>query len=603
MARKKRLDTELVLGQSKSISYKKTKDEKITGFYNVGLYVRLSVEDSGKIDGYSLENQIALLENFISDKDELCLHKKYVDNGQSGTTFERPAFNEMMADIRAGIINCVIVKDLSRLGRDYLETGQYIEQIFPFFYTRFISVMDNYDSVSSSAMDDGMLIPLKNIINDSYAKDISKKVSTALEVKQKQGVFLGNYPPYGYQKDPENSGHLIVDEQVADIVRQMFRWKADGMSNWKIAKTLNDQGVLSPYRYFYSIGLLKTEGYKDSLWTRTLVKRLLEKRYYIGDMISGKEKTSLVEGLHKQKVEEEDWIIVEGTHEAIVSKELFFRVQDKIAEDKEKYNTTNRYEDFHVENLFAGKLRCGTCGSAMKLMRIQRKNTSGTISRKAEYICSDFAEHKFDKCKRVKISKTELDMTVFEEIKTHIMLFANAEQVVRLLNSTPRFSTIYSDYDNQIQKRTSRLHRIESLNSGIYEDFKEDIIDEEEYLSLRKNYSEEERELKKQIEHLQCEKEKYSPTFQKESEYRQLIERYFESQELSRDMVESFIENVTVFDDKRIRITYRFQDEFQNMIDELTKRKGEMANDECSKSNGFHEALCYWDVYSSLQRG
>ena len=242
MARKKRLNTATVLGTEPASVPNLT---TMAG-YSTAAYVRLSMEDSGKIDGYSLQNQEALLMEFINSHSDLHLHKMYVDNGFTGTQFERPAFEEMMQDMRDGIINCIVVKDLSRLGRNYLEAGNYLEQIFPFFKVRFISITDGYDSISPDFTDEALIIPLRNIINEGYAKDISIKVSSAFETRKKQGKYMAKNPVYGYLKDPEDKNHLVIDPEASLIVKRIFQMRLDGTSLGKIAKMLNDEGIPCP---------------------------------------------------------------------------------------------------------------------------------------------------------------------------------------------------------------------------------------------------------------------------------------------------------------------------------------------------------------------
>lgn len=579
MARKKRLDTESVLSANKSVVLALQAADQADNRYRVALYARLSVEDSGKADGYSIENQISLLEGFIADKDDLVLHKLYVDNGASGVNFERPAFQEMIEDMRAGKINCIIVKDLSRLGRNYLDTGKYIEQIFPFFHVRFISVMDNYDSSRANALDESMLIPLKNIINDYYAKDISKKVASAFEVKQRKGVYLGNYPPYGYLKDPADKGHLVIDENVADIVRQMFQWKADDVSLGQIAERLNERGVPAPYSYFYRIGLLNQERHKDSLWTRTQVKRLLTRRYYIGDMESGKQRSSIITGMKKQDMKKEDWIVVEGTHEPLVSRELFHKVQEKLQESKAVYDSyAGSYKDFDVETFYRGIIRCGNCGGAMKMVRVMRSGNGTKPQKSVEYVCVKYAEHHTGNCKRVKISKKKLDAVVLEELKQHIQMFVDLDACLQKMNSAAESVAVCSEYHREIQKRMNRVAKVENLSSGIYEDYKEGVIDEHEYLDLRRAYASEIATMKADIQKLTEEEKNYKKRFEMQGTCRTVMQRYKGFEQLSRELVTNLIDTITVFEDHRIRITYKFEDEFQRLVNEIIQKKGALSN-------------------------
>ncbi len=328
MARKKRLNPLAVLDQQKK-SVLITESAGNKKILRTVFYIRLSVRDNEKKEESSLENQAALLRDYIAGKKEFAFMKTYIDNGKSGVSYDRPAFREMMGEVKSGNLDCIIVKDLSRLGRNYLETGKYLEQIFPLFHIRFISVMDGYDSIRGDSVNDGMIIPLKNIMNESYAKDISGKTSGAFDAKRKQGKYLGNYPPYGYKKDSGDKGHLLIDEKTAGNVKRIFQWKLEGIMHDEIAAMLNASGISAPYRYYYETGLLSTSKYETSIWSSRMVKKLLMNQVYIGNMVSGKERSSLVTGIHRKAMPERDWFVTEGTHEAIICKEDFYKAQER----------------------------------------------------------------------------------------------------------------------------------------------------------------------------------------------------------------------------------------------------------------------------------
>ena len=345
MARKKRLDVNAVLDQERA-GFGLQEEQSI---YHTAGYIRLSIEDSGKTDGYSLENQEKLVKDFIADQQDMRLYRLYIDNGATGTVFERPAFDEMMQDMKDGKINCIVVKDLSRLGRNYLEAGNYLEQIFPFFRVRFISITDGYDSNSPDVTDESLIIPLKNIINEGYAKDISQKITTSFEARKKQGQFMGKYPVYGYLKDPENKNHLIVNPETCGIVKRIFQMRDSGMALGAIASQLNEEGIPSPARYLWLKGLSKEERHKDSYWDRTNVKRLLTNKMYLGMLVYGKERTSFAKGIKRQRVPESEWKYVPNAHEAIIDQELFDSVQRKLEGAKQDFlNMTGINEDYRA---------------------------------------------------------------------------------------------------------------------------------------------------------------------------------------------------------------------------------------------------------------
>lgn len=249
--------------------------------YRTAVYVRLSVEDSKNPDCDTIENQLSLVRNYVESKPYLRQTAEYIDNGVSGTRFDRPEFMRMVADMRAGEIDCIVVKDLSRLGRNYLEAGDYLEKIFPFFGVRFIAVTDGYDSINPNTAEDGLIVPLKNLINEAYAKDMSKKISTAIDIKQRQGKFIGSRTAYVYMKSPEDKNQLIVDREVSGIVVRIFECKARGMGNASIAKMLNEEGIASPMRYKYEKGLTKNKRYAESLWNDGTIAAMIVNPVYI----------------------------------------------------------------------------------------------------------------------------------------------------------------------------------------------------------------------------------------------------------------------------------------------------------------------------------
>lgn len=292
--------------------------------YKVALYARISVENEQKREADTIGNQIALLKDFVSQHQDLVVFDLYCDDDISGVSFVRPEFARMMNDIRAGKVTCVIVKDLSRLGRNMIESGEYIEQIFPRMGVRFISVTDRFDSLRDDA---DISIQLKNFANEAYARDISKKIRAVKRTQQLAGKWTTGTPPYGYMLDPDDKYHLFPDPQTGPIVLAIFRMVAENHTLHFIAKALNEQGVPSPGRYLYDIGLRKTEKFKDAIWYLQTIKKILVDPVYLGWIVSGKYRSQLCERGTKTTVKtpEEEWVIHKGMHEPIVSKELLIR--------------------------------------------------------------------------------------------------------------------------------------------------------------------------------------------------------------------------------------------------------------------------------------
>ena len=300
-------------------------------------YLRLSIEDGDKAESNSIGNQRELIRDFAAERPGLHLIEEYADDGYTGTNFERPGFKRMMEDIKSGKINCIIVKDLSRLGRNYIEMGKYLEQIFPMMGIRFIAINDNYDNANTESSDsDSIVVPFKNLLNDSYCRDISIKVRSQLDMKRRKGEFIGGYAIYGYCKDKRNKNRLVVDEYAADIVRSIYRRKLEGMSAQAIAEQLNSENVLAPSEYKRLCGLNYHSGFKagtHAKWQAIQVLRILKNEVYTGTMVQGRRQKINYKIKKIRDVEESGWIRVPNMHEAIIPQKLFDTVQEVLKLD------------------------------------------------------------------------------------------------------------------------------------------------------------------------------------------------------------------------------------------------------------------------------
>ena len=572
MARKKRLDVDEVLDRERA-GCGLQEEQNI---YQTAGYIRLSIEDSGKTDGYSLENQEKLVRDYIADQQDMRLYRLYIDNGATGTVFERPAFDEMMQDMKDGKINCIVVKDLSRLGRNYLEAGNYLEQIFPFFRVRFISITDGYDSNSPDVTDESLIIPLKNIINEGYAKDISLKITTSFESRKKQGQFMGRYPVYGYLKDPANKNHLIINPETCGIVRRIFQMRDSGMALGAIASQLNAEGIPSPAQYLWIKGLSKEERHQDSYWDRINVKRLLTNKMYLGILVYGKERSSFAKGIKRQRVPESEWKYVPNAHEAIIDQELFDSVQKKLEDTKQNFlNMTGINEDYRPENLFRGRIHCSDCGGAMKMSKFVNTRKDGSIDRYAVYECCRRKKLYDLSCPQRSIRKAVVDKTVEEAIRFHIRTFLDTEQIIAKLNRSPKGRAAASDIQNHIREKQRRISKIERLSTGIYEDYREGILNEEEYLAIRSRYGEEKEGLLKEVDALMLAETEHEADYHSTGSLADIVRKYAEFQELNREIVEAFIADIQVHTDSHLVITFAFEDEFQRLIDMAEQRRRE----------------------------
>lgn len=526
------------------------------GAYKTAVYVRLSTED---LDEDTLDNQIYLLKSFVGEKTDMVLVDIYADNGFSGTNFERPEFTRLMNDVKTGKVNCIVVKDLSRLGRNYIETGNLIENVFPFLNVRFIAVTDNFDTNEGGGVEN-MVASFKNLVNDVYAKDISRKIITAFRTKQKNGEYIGLVAPYGYLKSAENKNKFVIDEKTAPAVKKIFELYAGGYGLDRIARIMNESDYDCPRKYRYSIGITKSDRYKNSKWGRTTINTILTNRAYIGDMVQGKVKQELCNNIVMHYTNKDDWIVVEGTHEAIIERNLFFEVQDILEKKKTEQavrRKNSKSREYKEENLLKSRIKCGCCGKSMNLAQNVRGNS---ISR--SYYCSGYKELREAVCtNKNRINKSSVESKVLESIKKCI--FNNIDE--------SSLSLEIADKNTQdIKKRMVQIERaIRQTNSKIadlYKDVSDGLIDENDYLLMKTKFLNDKKQLEREEKLLSDNMKKTSDSAGKlrAADY---LKKCKKAKKLDRKMVESFIELVTINDDKSIEITFSCCDEILRKLE------------------------------------
>ena len=529
--------------------------------YYVAAYLRLSRDDEDidgrmKAESNSISSQRELLRSYVREHDDMELFDIYVDDGYSGANFDRPEFKRMMADIEAGNINCVIVKDLSRLGRDYIEAGRLIQKTFPAFHVRFIALTDNFDSQTADSSTQSLVLPVKNFINDSYCRDISQKVKSSQKAKREQGKFIGPFAVYGYRKSEEDKNKLCPDDYAAQIVRNIFAWKLNGMSAQAIAQRLDGLGVLSPMEYKRSLG----ENYSTSFRTRTTAKwsavavnRILANEVYTGVMVQGK--SGKVNYKVKKAVAKprEEWVRVEGTHEAIISREDFEVVQELLKVD------TKAKADGTCSHLFSGLLFCGDCREPM-YRRVNRYKGAS----KVYFICP--TRNKGQGCTRHSIPEEELKGIVFRSLQTHISAFLDVcSQLEHIQGMEVDFEEV-AKFDTEIGRLHKEQEKYLELRAGLHEDLKTGLITEADFKNFRaiyeKKYREAEEALRKQEGMLR-------QLFRNGVASGVRLEKFkdaMELTELDRDTVLCFISRIEVFEGKKVYVEFRGEEEFHKLL-------------------------------------
>ena len=529
--------------------------------YRAGLYARISVETERKREADTIGNQLQLLKDYVSEHSDLTVFDIYSDDDISGTDFIRPEFSRMMNDLRDGKIDCIIVKDLSRLGRNYLESGEYIEMVFPFFGCRFISVTDRFDTKYQQA---DISVQLKNMANEMYAKDISRKICSTMRTIQDQGKFAGSRAPYGYRLDPADKHHLIVDEETAPIVKQLFELLAEGNTVHFVATTMNANGIPSPGRLLYERGIASTDHFKNSKWYMQTVRRILQDEIYLGWMVSGKFRSTYHSTGKKgsQPVPREEWIVTKGTHEPIVTEELFNKVQEYFVRMKEEHGQTAVYNSKSKKaSIFKGHLRCGECGQAMFL---RNKHSHGKVT--AWYYCALHENYNSSYCVKKAVKKQDVEDIALKLIRTQIKLFTDAREMIIALNKKESSKTKHRIYSDQIRNVKKQIERYMSLKASLYEDFANGVLSQSDYISMGQEYAQKADELRIFLAELEKEAQKYSQTYAMNGSWAQIIEQYQNAETLTEEMIDAFIDEMILYNNGHVEVKFRFKDELDEVI-------------------------------------
>lgn len=511
--------------------------------YNVGIYARLSRDDGDKIDSDSIVNQLRMLQDFCERFDDMVIADQYVDDGYTGTNFNRPDFQRLLTDVEAGRINCVVVKDLSRFGRDYIDTGEYLERYFPARNVRFVAINDNIDS-NRGAYD--MMLPVKNIFNAQYAKDISAKVKSAFDTKRKQGQFIGAFCSYGYAKDPAMRNRLVIDPAAAKIVQRVYALFESGMGKDSIAKLLNDESIPCPSEYKRLMGASYYNGKKltsTTYWTYSTIDRMLANQIYAGDMVQAKHVRATMHGKPKKQAADQ-WIVVEGTHEAIIPKAQWNRVQALRG-------CTTRAVDFSTkDNPLSGLLKCGDCGRGMVHRRYKDKEY---------YACGSYERYGPSACSKHRIEKQRIEEIILDDLNRVVAQISD----LRALLTSASAEVVQAQGLREKDRLQKALERILKLRKGIYEDYKDGIISKEEYVDYRADYDNKEKQLRAQMAQLDDVAQQggfLEATWAKELLVRGCLTT------LDRIVIAETIQSILVFADGRIEISYRFAEELSALF-------------------------------------
>ena len=519
-------------------------------------YSRLSREDGDKMESDSIRNQKDLIADYAAQRG-IRIVSEYTDDGYSGTNFDRPNFQRMMEDVKKKKINCIIVKDLSRLGRNYIETGRYLEKIFPFLGVRFIAINDHYDSADESGDADQIVIPFKNLINDAYCRDISIKIRSQLDVKRKNGKFIGSFAAYGYLKDPNDKNHLIIDEAAAEIVRTIFGLKLNGFSAQRISERLEEMQVAPPLEYKRMCGLNFNSGFRSGRkpkWSIVTVNRILRNELYIGTMVQGKNRKINYKVKQSRPVDEASWIRVQETHEAIIPKPIF-----EIVQRLTELDTRTAPASDSVYTL-SGFLRCGDCDQNMIRRTVVKKDKPYNY-----YYCSTYKRG--DGCTSHNISEAKLMTNVLAVVQHQIRLLVEADRILTAIDELPTQQLGVKCVDTQIAALEAEIERYKDLKSKVYKDMTDGIVSRDEFKDINTRFTDKINSAKTAQEELIAKREKLLSRENTSRPWMETFREYRNVSELDRKLIASLIASIVVYDTDTVEIHFHYEDEIQEMLE------------------------------------
>ena len=520
--------------------------------YNAALYIRLSREDGDKPESDSVVNQKRILENFVNSQPDIELSDCYIDDGYSGATFDRPAFLRMMADVYAGKVNCVIVKDSSRFGRNASESGRYIGEIFPKLQVRYIAVNDLIDSgKSQGAAVDFLNNSMRGMINEYYVAANSESIRSTLNMERRKGEFIGSFAKYGYKKDPADHHKLVIDGEAAEIVRQIYRMYLNGTGIRGIVRYLNEHSIPNPSTYKRRQGLnFKSRTIGDSfLWSDKTVRRTLQDQMYIGNMVQGKYRKINYKTKSIRSCAPDEWIVVEATHEPIIDKDDFDRVQSMLQRGVKGSSASGDID------LFSGLLRCADCGHA--LIKKTNKNPDKTY---VYYRCSTHCKCK-TACPAHTIRYERLYHCVLYCIRRMVDIPVDADTVLRHMKENQLTASV-EELRKQLKKQEKDLEKVVQRMADLYPDFKDGTINADQYRINKARYEQAQKELTQNISRLRSSLGKSDTDSTVTNDFIEHFKRHGNIDRLTRPLLTELVDQIAVHQDGTLDITFNFCDTF-----------------------------------------
>lgn len=540
-----------------------TKEVPKNKVWLTAFYIRLSREDKrGKDESESIANQRLILADFLEqqdDGDEYIFAGEYVDDGVSGTTDEeRENFQRLLSDIRKGKVNCVIVKNLARSFRNSGDQSYYLGDWFPRNNVRFISLYQQpVDTYKDPLNAQNIAVPVQGVLNEEHARGTSESVRRTFDKKREKGLHIGSFAVYGYMKDPDNKNALIIDEEAAENVKSIFTWFLDGMSKNAIVRRLNDSGILCPVAYKKNKGLKyknpNAQG-GNSLWCAMSVGNILKNRVYTGDMVQGRYRIKSYKIHVQETVPEEEWFIVENTHEPIIDREDFNKVQEFLKKD------TRTSPNQKSPHLFSGFLRCADCGKAMT-----RSQSGGRVY----YYCRTYKDQSKTACTKHSIRHSQLEQSVLWAIRQQIYIATDFSEMIARINDAPMQKGRSVRINELIIEKERERTKITRYKQSLYQDWKDGDISYEDYCNMKEDYERQKESISQVICTLTEEKKVFEKGIDKENPLLESFRKYENIDILTRGILIELVDKITVYENGNISIKFKFVNEYRQIAEHV----------------------------------
>lgn len=532
--------------------------------YEAIAYYRLSKEDGNKSNlsvSDSIENQRKLVEEYAR-QEGIEIVDEAIDDGYTGTNYERPGFKYVIDCLKSGKANTVIVKDLSRLGREYIETGRYIEMMFPQMQVRFIAINDSVDTNHKNSGDD-LIIPMKNLMNENYCRELSKKLRKQFKIQRENGEFICNFAPFGYKRDPADKHHMVIDEYASEIVAGIYELCLQGYSPERIANYLNEHDVITPYEQKRAVSNYKSgfKGGGKSTWNHTTVRRILKNSVYTGELCQGKTSTISYKVKKVKQLDRDDWIIVENTHDAIIPKCVYDVVQKVLSRDIRISDTEKQVQPL------AGFVFCGDCGKAMSRRTVKRCGKTFHY-----YVCGTYKRK--GNCSSHNINQEILEDSVLHAIQVQMKVLVDISKMVNQIDSSEIANSKIKKLEKMMTEKEKDLDKCQTSAMKLYDSYTEGLISREDYRMMKEKYVIKAKEIQKAIDMLENEKLDIEEGSEGATSWIEDYIKYRQIDKLTHEAVATLIDRVDVYEDKRIQIVFNFKDQLEELIhyiDEMDK--------------------------------